>query len=285
MPKKSGTLSFLIFYSLEGLNQQILKLRLAFAAVDFAALILLAVFCYFFTGQMLKPIMENNRKQSLFIASASHELRTPLTVILSGIEALEKSENVAERSHFTGIMRHEGTRMQHLISDMLVLANSDAHSLTLQCKACQPDELLLTAYEKYELLAQKKQISLVMQLPETKIPDCVCDPERIVQALSILLDNALSYTPAGGTVTLSLSLRNGICFQVSDTGCGIADSDKAAIFERFYRAEDSRTNKEHFGLGLCIAKEIVDAHHGKIVVTDAPGGGACFTIICNFFNV
>lgn len=280
IPKTNGSLSFLAFYSTENQSRQLLGLLAAFVGTAAFALILIAGFSYFFTGRLLQPIAENNKKQTFFIASASHELRAPLAVILSGAEALEKAETSTERSHFTALIRQEGTRMQRLISDMLLLANSDANALTLHCAHHQADELLLTAYEKYELLAQKKQISLLVNLPDAPDAsfDFVCDYERLLQVLSILLDNALFYTPAGGKVTLSLVLTNGISFQVTDSGPGIPDDDKAAIFHRFYRADTSRTEKEHFGLGLCIAKELVQAHHGKIFVTDAPGGGACFTI-------
>lgn len=303
--KNNGLLSFLIFYSLKQQQRQIFIQRFLFASADVFGLILLALFSRFFTGRMLLPLEENHRKQNQFIASASHELRTPLAVILSGLEALEKSKAPAEQQHFAGIIRREGIRMQRLISDMLLLTNSDTHSLHLQSLPCQPDELLLAAYEKYELLAEEKQISLKLTLQETPLPDICCDGERILQVLSILLDNALSYTPAGGTVTLSVnplsapdSVRKSVSdlspvsgtkitypksarliFQVSDTGCGVPDSDKKQIFERFYRGEISHTDREHFGLGLCIAKEIVEAHHGKIFVTDAPGGGACFCVL------
>ena len=303
--KSNGLLSFLIFYSLKQQQRQIVNQRLLFALADALGLFLLALFSRFFTKRMLLPLEENHRKQNRFVASASHELRTPLAVILSGLEALEKSKDSDEQRHFADIMRREGTRMQRLISDMLLLANSDANSLHLQSLPCQPDELLLAAYEKYELLAKEKQITLKLTLPEAPLPDICCDGERILQVLSILLDNALSYTPAGGTVTLSVTTLSSsdalrkppvdllsvsgtkiafpktarLLFRVSDTGPGVPDHDKKLIFERFYRGESSRTDKEHFGLGLCIARELVEGHHGKLFVTDAPGGGACFCML------
>lgn len=283
IPKKNGTFSFLIFYSLKQEQQQLRMQRLAFALADLCGILLLILFSYIFTGRMLRPIAENNKKQTLFIASASHELRTPLSVILSGIEALEKSDSVQERRHFIDLMRCECGRMQHLISDMLFLAGSDAGSPALRRRPCQPDEILLSVYEKYELLAHSKHLTLKIVLPQDSLPDCFCDPERIQQVLIILIDNALSYTPSGGVITLSVSQgKTGrkafICFTVSDTGPGIPDEHKKQIFERFYRAERSHTDKSHFGLGLCIAKEIVDSHHGKIYVTDQEGGGACFHV-------
>ncbi len=95
----------------------------------------------------------------------------------------------------------------------------------------------------------------------------------------ILLDNALSYTPAGGSVDLALfRSRNRYCIQVADTGTGISDADKKKIFDRFYRSSASRSSKEHFGLGLSIAGEICKIHRAKILVTDTKGGGSTFTL-------
>ena len=146
---------------------------------------------------------------------------------------------------------------------------------------------MLDVYEQFSPLARKKGLSLQLDLPKEQPPSCVCDPERLTQLFTILLDNALSYTPSGGSVTLSLSVsdiparavfrRRELCFCVSDTGPGIPDDCKARIFERFYRADTAHSDKQHFGLGLCLAKEIADAHHGKLWVTDSPSGGACFS--------
>lgn len=297
LPKGEDTLSFLIFFSLESQQQQIVGQRIAFTIADLFGILLLVVFSWFFTGRMIVPLEAANRRQTEFIASASHELRSPLAVISSGLEAFDKSANQTDRTHFTHIMKQETKRMQHLVSEMLLLANSDTHSIALHPVVCQPDELLLSVYEKYELLAHEKKVALRIELPDCTFTDCTCDTEHIKQVLSILLDNALTYTPASGTVTLScclpstLSIRQhfsnqnkipaqaSICFLVTDTGPGIEDARKDMIFERFYRAEDSHTTKEHFGLGLCIAKEIMTAHHGTIFVMDAPLGGSCFTVV------
>lgn len=287
IPKEAGQISFLAFYSLQGQKQQLFRQRLFFALADIFGIFLLAAFSRFFTGRMLAPLEENNRKQTQFIASASHELRTPLAVILSGLEAMEKSKNPLDRRHFAELLQKEGKRMQRLISDLLLLANSDANSLKMNVSPCQPDELLLAAYEKYELLAEKKKISLSLRLPDTSLPTILCDPERILQVLSILTDNALSYTPSGGRVTLALFKTSDVsfpgkfpagkyvAFTVSDTGSGIPKEDRERIFERFYRAESSRTDKNHFGLGLCIARELIEAHHGNIFVAETAEQGAC----------
>jgi len=169
--------------------------------------------------------------------------------------------------------------MKRLIDDMLLLANSDADTLTIKPEACQPDLLLLDTYEKFEPLAKKNGLHLILALPEEILPDCFCDIHRTEQIFSIIVDNALCYTPSGGKVTLSCHAENEmLCFLFEDTGCGISEEKKSHIFERFYRADDAHTDREHFGLGLCIAKELTEKQNGNIQVVDAPISGSCFMV-------
>lgn len=267
LPKGNGRLSFVILYSLEEQSQQVSLLRSVILCADGAGLLLLFFFAWLFTGHLLKPLEISRKQQSQFIASASHELRSPLSVMLSGLESLEKADKPEEKRRFIRIIRSEGRRMQHLISDMLLLANSDSGNLRLHLSLQQPDELLFQVYEAYQELARKKQISLGLLLPEEPFPDCLWDGERIRQLIAILLDNALAYTPARKSVLLFLHSEGPrLLLGVADQGPGIPESEKEQIFRRFYRAESSRTDKEHFGLGLCVAKEIVLAHQGQICV-------------------
>ena len=176
-------------------------------------------------------------------------------------------------------MSEETVHMKRLIDDMLLLANSDADTLTIKPEACQPDLLLLDTYEKFETLAKKNGLHLILTLPEEILPDCFCDIHRTEQIFSIIVDNALCYTPSGGKVTLSCHAENEmLCFLFEDTGCGISEEKKSHIFERFYRADDAHTDREHFGLGLCIAKELTEKQNGNIQVVDAPISGSCFMV-------
>lgn len=112
---------------------------------------------------------------------------------------------------------------------------------------------------------------------EEHYPKLVCDKERISQTLSILIDNALSYSPAGTVIQLGARVeKKGIVFSVIDHGPGIPDSEKEKVFDRFYCGDPSRTDKNHYGLGLSIAQEIVKAHQGTIRLVDTLGGGATF---------
>lgn len=278
--RDGGTLQIIILYPLNALRAQINRQRGLFFLLDLLAVALLSLFAFHFTRRILKPLEENQKRQMQFVASASHELRTPLAVILSCASASEKATVPSERSRFLESIRSEGVRMSKLIDDMLLLTSADNKSWSIHMADTEPDTLLLNLYESFEAIAVKKHIALSISLPEHAVPPLSCDKERIIQVLSILLHNALSYTPAGGQVRLSLSCQGKTTkFSVADNGPGIPDAEKEHIFERFYRTEKSRTEKDHFGLGLCIASEIVKAHHGRLLVQDTPGGGATFLLI------
>lgn len=279
--ERENTLTqIVILSSLTALHTQILRQRILFVCLDFASIILFSVFSWFFTGRLLKPLQENHEAQMQFIAAASHELRTPLSVILASNECCQ-SASTEEQKGFFQTIRSEGKRMNSLIDDMLTLTRLGANRFLIEREPSQLDTLCLNAYEAFEPLCKSKHLSLYLTLPEETLPRCLCDASRIAQVLSILLHNALSYTPENGQITLSLiwHKENG-CYEISvaDTGIGISDADKKHIFERFYRAEKSRSEKGHFGLGLSIAYEIVAAHHGKISVSDNPDGGSVFTV-------
>ena len=279
IPKGDSYLNFLILRSLAEQSHQMLSLRIIVIIANIAAFLLLFLFFHFFIRKMLEPVETAQKKQTQFIASASHELRTPLAVVRSSLESVEKCSNEEERNHFLHLMSEETVHMKRLIDDMLLLANSDADTLTIKPEACQPDLLLLDTYEKFETLAKKNGLHLILTLPEEILPDCFCDIHRTEQIFSIIVDNALCYTPSGGKVTLSCHAENEmLCFLFEDTGCGISEEKKSHIFERFYRADDAHTDREHFGLGLCIAKELTEKQNGNIQVVDAPISGCCFMV-------
>ena len=193
-----------------------------------------------------------------------------------------KQASQEEAAHFAETIETEGKRMGRLIEDMLALSGTDSSRFAIHQTPVELDTLLLSAYEKFEPLARKKNISISISLPDEMIPPCPLDKERIEQVLSILLDNAISYTPEEGKISLSLQASNDkLLLQVKDNGIGIPDAEKEAVFDRFYRCDQSHKDKSHFGLGLCIAQEIIHMHKGKIFVTDTPGGGAAFSIVLN----
>jgi len=227
------------------------------------------------------PISGAFTRQREFVADASHELRTPLSVLLSSIDAMEMTIE-PQKEDFIGKvvsnMRQEVKRMTNLVSDLLTLARSDSNLLETRAEVFDFCEQGEKTAESIRPLADAKEITLELTKPAA-IP-VTGDPQRLSQLLYIFLDNAIKYTPNGGIVKLFLSHEgNDLFIKVQDSGIGIEAKDLPHIFERFYRADKSRGRQMGgHGLGLSIAKWIVDTHHGAIKVSSDIGKGTAFTV-------
>ena len=276
--KQDSMVDLILLYSLAQMEAGIQNQRVLVFLASSAAVFVLVIFSWLFTGKMLRPIQENQQRQTEFIAAASHELRTPLAAILSAASAMERAEPM-QRSQFSDMIHREGKRMSRLIGDMLTLSSSDSKAWALQKQPVELDMLLLEVYEAHYPLAKEQGIELTLSLYEQNVPSMNLDRDGINQVLSILLDNARNHTPAPGKIELELTVhRKNVQIRVSDTGPGVPDNEKRRIFERFYRSEKSRSHRGHFGLGLSIAAEIVKKHNGRIWVQDATIGGAEFVV-------
>ena len=276
--KQDSMVDLILLYSLAQMEAGIQNQRVLVFLASSAAVFVLVIFSWLFTGKMLRPIQENQRRQTEFIAAASHELRTPLAAILSAASAMERAEPM-QRSQFSDMIHREGNRMSRLIGDMLTLSSSDSKGWALQKQPVELDMLLLEVYEAHYPLAKEQGIELTLSLYEQNVPSMNLDRDGINQVLSILLDNARYHTPTPGKIELELTVhRKNVQIRVSDTGPGVPDDEKRRIFERFYRSEKSRSHRGHFGLGLSIAVEIVKKHNGRIWVQDATIGGAEFVV-------
>ena len=276
--KQDSMVDLILLYSLAQMEAGIQNQRVLVFLASSAAVFVLVIFSWLFTGKMLRPIQENQQRQTEFIAAASHELRTPLAAILSAASAMERAEPM-QRSQFSDMIHREGNRMSRLIGDMLTLSSSDSKGWALQKQPVELDMLLLEVYEAHYPLAKEQGIELTLSLYEQNVPSMNLDRDGINQVLSILLDNARNHTPAPGKIELELTVhRKNVQIRVSDTGPGVPDNEKRRIFERFYRSEKSRSHRGHFGLGLSIAAEIVKKHNGRIWVQDATIGGAEFVV-------
>ena len=276
--KQDSMVDLILLYSLAQMEAGIQNQRVLVFLASSAAVFVLVIFSWLFTGKMLRPIQENQRRQTEFIAAASHELRTPLAAILSAASAMERAEPM-QRSQFSDMIHREGNRMSRLIGDMLTLSSSDSKGWALQKQPVELDMLLLEVYEAHYPLAKEQGIELTLSLYEQNVPSMNLDRDGINQVLSILLDNARYHTPTPGKIELELTVhRKNVQIRVSDTGPGVPDDEKRRIFERFYRSEKSRSHRGHFGLGLSIAAEIVKKHNGRIWVQDATIGGAEFVV-------
>ncbi len=278
IPGKNGSTEIYAVDILKNEREQIWKLGIHFIIIIILAFAALFIFSYVFTRMLLKPIRQAHEQQAHFIAAASHEIRNPVNTIISALDAMDKSEGT-QRDSFADIARKEGNRLILLTEDLLTLARSDNGNFTSNFAPAELDTILLDCYEAFMAPAQEKEIHINIKLPEENVPIANIDSERIKQVISILLSNAVSYTPERGKIDISYSVETQWhIIIISDNGSGISDEDKRHIFERFYRADHAREDRSHFGLGLAIAKEIIDLHNGKIFVKDNDSGGASFIV-------
>lgn len=228
-------------------------------------------------GKSLKPVEESRRQQTEFIAAASHELKSPLAVIRANASAI-KIEPDRSDYYVEGIDK-ECVRMSGLIEDLLLLAATDANRWKIKKGKVDIDALLIETYDLYHLFCKENKKNLKLELKEDLLPEIEGDKERLKQILGILIDNAVTYTKDGDTIILrGYVKKNNLILEVEDHGVGIADDRKKEVFGRFYRGDQSRKDKNHYGLGLSIGKELAELHGGIISLRDTLGGGATFTV-------
>lgn len=213
--------------------------------------------------------------QRRFAADASHELRTPLTTIRGNLELLRRNGSVAggEMREALEDVNAEAQRMSRLVDQLLALARADAGQQLARAPV-RLDELVRAVHRE----AQARAEGVAVQLEAADPVEVVGDPDALKQLLLILADNGIKYTPAGGTVGLSLRFHRGeAVLAVADTGVGIAKVELPHIFERFYRSAAARASGGS-GLGLSIAQWIAGEHDARIEVDSTPGAGSTFTV-------
>jgi two-component system sensor histidine kinase CiaH len=232
---------------------------------------------WFLAGRALLPIQQAFRRQQEFIADASHELRTPLTVLRSATDVLDRqrAEPLAKNADLLDDVRSEIGRMSRLVHDLLTVARSDRGELDLMTAPLDLAQLTADIVRRTMPLADARGSQLVFDAPGSLAMVDV-DPDRIQQALLILLDNAVKFTPAGGRIEVSVHTEgNSAVVDVADTGPGIAPQDLPRVFDRFYRSDKARSSTGGTGLGLTIARMLVeaDAHRGELTLSSKPGMG------------
>ncbi len=213
--------------------------------------------------------------QQRFLADVSHELRTPLTVIKGNADLIQKF-GPDEESIST--IKEEVDRLTRMVGDLLLLAQAESGKLALTYKPVALDELLIDSFQQLRVLAKDKVELKLVEIDQTMVSG---DRDRLKQVFINLISNAISYTPANGTVIVKLVKGESIArVTIEDNGPGIASKEIDHIFDRFYRGEKSRTRSKigGYGLGLSIAQKIVVAHNGKIFVDSAVGEGTTFIV-------
>lgn len=228
----------------------------------------------FLARRAMRPIDLAFARQRAFVADASHEFRTPLTLIRATTEYVQRLPDAspAVREELDGVL-DEIDATSRLVDDLLVLARVDSAELPLRGQRTDLGELVRSVTGAVAPLADANGLVLSVSIAQGVLAEV--DPDRIRQVLRILLDNAVAYTRAGGTIRVSVERHDSRArIAVTDTGVGIALEEQERVFDRFYRADRARARATGgTGLGLAIARELVQAHGGEIGMTSAPGRG------------
>jgi histidine kinase len=230
-------------------------------------------------NQMAERLENTERMRSQLLGDVSHELRTPLTAIKGSMEALVDGVLPAEPATFIQI-EQEADRLQRLVNDLQELSRVEARAYELNLAPISLSELAQAAVERVSPQFQQKRVALRLSLPPD-VPAVPADPDRLLQVLINLLSNACQYTPAGGEVCLqAVFQKNEVLISVMDNGVGIPAEHLPHLFTRFYRVDPSRSRQAGggSGIGLTIAKHLVEAHGGRIwAKSEGEGKGSTFT--------
>ncbi|MFL5801798.1 MAG: ATP-binding protein [Roseiflexaceae bacterium] len=229
-------------------------------------------------NQMSADLTRASQLRKQMTADLAHDLRTPLSILRGYTEGLQDGRLQGAPTLYT-VMHGEVEHLQRLVEDLRVLSLADAGELPLNRRAVDPAALLERTGLAYIDQAERHGVALRVEAPES-LPSIAVDTDRMTQVLNNLVSNALRHTAQGAIVLTAAVQDQRVQIEVRDTGSGIERADLPFIFDRFYRADKARqrTDSAESGLGLAIAKAIVEAHGGTIAVASTPGSGTTFTI-------
>jgi two-component system phosphate regulon sensor histidine kinase PhoR len=251
-------------------EEQVLEARLAYFGKDRGVLLVM---------QDITRARKLEQMRTEFVSNVTHELRTPLTAIRGFAETLLEGalDDPDDARHFVGIIAREGEQLGHLIDDILDLSRIEGGRWKVKKEPFHLRQLAEETVGRLAARAADLGVDLRLEIPED-LPELQGDTGRLAQVLLNLVDNALKYTPSGGSVTVAAEeLGNMVRVKVTDTGTGIPKADLPRLFERFYRVDKARSRQTGgTGLGLSIVKHIVEAHGGTVGVESDLGKGATF---------
>jgi two-component system, OmpR family, sensor histidine kinase BaeS len=229
-------------------------------------------------NQMNAELARSTELRRQMTADIAHELRTPVSVILGHAEAVHDGVLAPSLETFE-IIRDETARLENLIEDLRTLSRADAGELPMEMRPFDPGKLLENVRLVHNQRLAQKSISLNIKIA-SGLPLVPMDPGRMTQVLNNLVDNAMRYTPEGGSIEFSALVVDAMLeIKVQDSGPGIAAGDLERVFDRFYRSDPSRQRDEGgSGLGLAIARSIVEKHNGRIWAESQPGQGTTIII-------
>jgi signal transduction histidine kinase len=229
-------------------------------------------------NEMATSLAESEQVRKRLIADISHELRTPITAVRTTLEGLR--DGLMEPTQETLTALHDKILLTtRLVQDLHQLALADAGRLSMHPGPVSIEQVLDTILETIGVQMEDEEIRLVREI-DSGLPVVQADVHRIEQVLLNLLSNAIRHTPQGGSIRVrALQVEDGVQVEIRDSGPGLSETDRQHVFDRFYRADASRTGDTGACLGLSIAKAWIEAHKGRIWAENAPQGGACFTFV------
>ena len=244
------------------------------------SIILSIIASYILSKKTLKPIVNSWKKQSEFVQNASHELRTPLTIIQAKQELLleEPNSKIVDKAGEINIVLNETRRLSKLVKDLMQLARADSNKTELNKENIETDIFIEQITEPFKEFAKEQEKEFVLDLNCKK--NIYIDKNKMHQVMVILLDNALKYTEKGDKIEVKTFQKdNKVLIDIIDTGIGISDEGLKNVFDRFYREDKARSRQTGgSGLGLSIAKFIIDAHKGTIIAKHNEHKGTIFEI-------
>lgn len=270
----------IVFLDITSQQAFLTNLIYTFLVVALVMLIFIFFISSFFANRSIKPIKEAFDKQKQFIADASHELKTPLTVINTNVDVLLSNgeDTINTQSKWLYYIKSESERMNKLTNDLLYLTQIDYSDIRMIFTDFNMSETVENIILTMEAVIFENSISLHYDIEPNLITHG--NSEQIQQVVMILLDNAVKYANSKGTINISLKRHyNTLHLSVTNTGEGIPEEHLDKIFDRFYRTDKSRARKSGgYGLGLAIAKAIIEQHDGKITVKSVVNESTTFTV-------
>ena len=254
-------------------------LFVSFLLVNGALLFIAGILSYWLAGVTLEPIQEAYERQRRFLSDASHELRTPLAIMQTGMENELSQQPAPEARRRIESHLEEVQRMGKLVSQLLTLSKLDERQAPKTRAQVDVNEVVSQAVERLQPLTQSHACSMKSELAKESLP-VFADKELLLQAITNVVKNAIQYNKPNGTVTVRTRQEaNQIYIEVTDTGIGIASKDLDHLFDRFYRADKSRSRQTGgSGLGLSIVRSIVEQFGGQVTLTSKEGEGTTVVI-------
>jgi len=255
------------------------RLRNILIILNSGLVIIIPGVAWLMTRRTLAPVQRIHDQQKQFVSDVAHELRTPLSILSGEIEvALRKERTASDYQQVLASSKQETDRLIELVENLLFLARGDQGRQAIEFEKVDITDLIGSVIASLQVESSNKQIALHFQ-PEPEPTFAFGEPTMLRRLFFNIIHNAIIYTPSDGNVWISLSANKQYTqVEVKDTGTGISPEDQEKIFNRFYRADSSRSQTRGYGLGLAICKSIVELHHGKITVRSALGEGSTFTI-------